>query len=71
MVTDQGTGISADRIHLMFEPFKSFNSGFTGTGLGLYISKLYAQALGGDLTLANSDNNGASFFLQIVNQPSI
>ncbi|MBW8685204.1 sensor histidine kinase [Chitinophaga rhizophila] len=68
MVTDQGTGISPDKIHLLFEPFQSFNNGFTGTGLGLYISKLYAQALGGDLTLASSDNNGTSFFLRIVNQ---
>ncbi|SDH66600.1 sensor histidine kinase [Chitinophaga filiformis] len=71
LVTDKGTGISSDQMHLLFQPFQSFNNGFTGTGLGLYISKLYAQALGGDLTLANTDNNGTSFFLQIVNQSSI
>jgi signal transduction histidine kinase len=68
MVTDHGTGISSDKVHLLFQPFQSLDNGLAGTGLGLYISKLYAKALGGDLVLASNDENGTSFFLQIPNQ---
>ena len=70
-ITDHGKGIPAEKIHLLFQPFQSLEVGFTGTGLGLYVSKLYATLLGGDLLLDKNDKRGTSFLFMINSQSSI
>jgi signal transduction histidine kinase len=65
MVSDQGCGIPVDKTHLLFQPFQQLDQGFAGTGLGLYISKLYATSLGGDIMLGSNDERGTTFLLLI------
>jgi PAS domain S-box-containing protein len=64
-VTDSGIGVpDADRSHL-FEPYRRGSNvgGRSGTGLGLYISKLIAQRHGGDLILGPTSATGSTFTL--------
>ncbi|KYG63192.1 hypothetical protein AZI86_15935 [Bdellovibrio bacteriovorus] len=73
-VTDTGVGISPDQERLLFVPFQqadpSITRQFGGTGLGLILSKRLAQALGGDLILAQSDLGlGTTFTVSISLRP--
>jgi len=67
-ISDSGQGIPADKIPLLFQPFQSIDEGLGGMGLGLYISKLYAKSLGGDLMLSKSDKSGTTFLFLIGTQ---
>lgn len=67
-ISDCGQGIPTDKIPLLFKPFQSLDEGLGGTGLGLYISKLYAESLGGDLMLVKSDKSGTTFLFLIATQ---
>ena len=64
-ISNHGEGIPADKIPFLFQPFQPIDEGLGGMGLGLYISKLYAASLGGDLILANSDKKGTTFLFLI------
>ncbi len=67
-ISDHGEGIPSDKIPFLFEPFQAIDEGLGGMGLGLYVSKIYAISLGGDLILANSDSKGTTFLILINNQ---
>jgi signal transduction histidine kinase len=62
-VTDTGRGVApADHARI----FEAFSQGLTslpqgGTGLGLTISRNFARAMGGDLTLEQREAQGATF----------
>ena len=60
-VEDNGSGISAEIIHNIFNPF--FTTKTRGTGLGLAISKKIAKEHGGDLTVESTPGEGATFTL--------
>ncbi|WP_138223276.1 sensor histidine kinase [Nibricoccus aquaticus] len=62
-VADQGPGIPPEIQTRLFEPGRSTRPG--GTGLGLAISHLLARQLGGELALAHSSPNGATFQLRL------
>jgi signal transduction histidine kinase len=62
-VADQGPGIPAEIQQRLFEPGRSTRPG--GTGLGLAISHLLARQLGGELALARSSQEGATFQLRL------
>lgn len=55
-VEDQGGGFSTHILENMGEPFITTKA--EGTGLGLYVSQLFAQSLGGELKIENV-NQGA------------
>jgi signal transduction histidine kinase len=59
-VADQGIGIRADELHLLFRPFSRLPDGATieGTGLGLFISRGIVDAHGGHVSV-ESDGPGA------------
>jgi signal transduction histidine kinase len=61
-VQDEGPGISADELSLLFEKFvrlKRDLAGSTrGTGLGLYICKQLVQAMGGRIWVESSGREG-------------
>jgi len=67
-VTDDGIGLSGDELARIFEKFYRAPAGqkqsARGSGLGLYLARGLAQAMGGDLT-AHSDGpgRGAAFCL--------
>jgi len=50
-IEDTGPGIPADEIEHMFEPFARGNEAGGGTGLGLTISKMLTQLMGGEMTV--------------------
>lgn len=57
-VTDSGTGISADILPRVTEPFFSTKIGGEGLGLGLAISKAILTEFGGDLAFAPAAGGG-------------
>jgi signal transduction histidine kinase len=59
-VKDNGQGIDPDILHKLFSKFAT--KSFSGTGLGLYISKSIVEAHGGRIWAENnSDGKGATF----------
>jgi PAS domain S-box-containing protein len=66
-VQDSGIGIPADKLDSVFEPFVQAESSttrrFGGTGLGLTISRGFARAMGGDITVSSVLGQGATFSL--------
>jgi anti-sigma regulatory factor (Ser/Thr protein kinase) len=65
-VSDQGSGISPVDRDRVFEKFERLGrSGDGGSGLGLYISRRLARAMGGDLTVGEADGGGAKFTLRL------
>ncbi|WP_428333842.1 sensor histidine kinase [Novosphingobium sp.] len=64
-VSDQGAGLSADQAAHVFDKFERLGrTGDGGSGLGLYISRRLARAMGGDLVVAQ-DGPGARFVLTL------
>ncbi len=69
-VADQGPGIAAEdqaRLFAKFERLGRTDAG--GSGLGLYISRRLAQAMGGDITLDSAPGQGARFTLSLPARP--
>jgi signal transduction histidine kinase len=66
-VRDTGVGIPRERLEAVFEPFVQAKTGLTrpasGAGLGLTLSREYARAMGGDLTVESAEGVGTTFTL--------
>lgn len=61
-VADQGHGIDPADHERIFEKFERLQPGDgAGTGLGLYIARRLARAMGGDLTVDSAPGQGARF----------
>ncbi|MFK4872081.1 sensor histidine kinase [Novosphingobium sp. ZW T3_23] len=66
IVADQGPGLSEDQQGRVFEKFERLGrSGDGGSGLGLYISRSLARAMGGDLVVESAPGQGARFILDV------
>jgi len=77
-VEDTGTGIAAEELNQLFQPFTQTASGKNtqeGTGLGLTISRKFVQLMGGDIQVESKVGRGSIFGfeidLQIVAQSEI
>ncbi|MEG1586320.1 MAG: HAMP domain-containing sensor histidine kinase [Bacteroidales bacterium] len=57
-VTDDGPGIPADKLELIFDRYIKLNPKQKGLGLGLPISKEIINRLGGSIYIDNEYNNG-------------
>ena len=62
-VEDSGPGVDPDFEGRLFERFQRGDSGKSGAGLGLSIARLYAHALGGELSYTKLAPHGARFEL--------
>ena len=67
-VADTGSGIPEAQLERIFEPFIQVNRSLTqanndGVGLGLAISRHLARAMGGDITVRSTINQGSTFSL--------
>jgi signal transduction histidine kinase/methyl-accepting chemotaxis protein len=68
LVTDTGRGISKQNQNLLFHKFQQAGSSLytrdttKGTGLGLYISKLLIEGMGGTISLVKSEDAKGSTF---------
>lgn len=65
-VADQGKGIAEADQARIFEKFERVNPGEPGgTGLGLYIARRLARAMGGDIHVDSAPGQGARFTLTL------
>lgn len=66
-IADQGQGLSKEEQMAVFNKFERLGrSGDGGTGLGLYISRKLATAMGGELTVESAPGKGARFKLTLT-----
>jgi len=72
-VHDTGRGISEDRRHELFNPFKRrlYSTGhfFSGSGVGLSIARRLVRAMGSDLEFESSEEGGTRFFFTLDVSP--
>jgi signal transduction histidine kinase/CheY-like chemotaxis protein len=68
-VGDTGIGIHPDEIERIFEPFERGHAAaannIPGTGLGLTITRLLAQLLGGEVTVTSTPGSGSLFRVRL------
>lgn len=68
-VSDTGFGIKDEEKSLVFEKFSRLDNATTneieGTGLGLVLSKRYAELMGGSLTFDSDYGVGSTFYLEV------
>lgn len=62
-VVDNGSGVPAELVSRIFDPFCTTKE--SGTGLGLAISRTIAEAHHGRLSYASAEGGGARFILQL------
>lgn len=63
-VTDTGEGIARENIERIFRPFERVRrpgSTATGTGLGLTITRLLSEIMGGDISVTSTPGKGSTF----------
>ena len=68
-VTDSGIGMSAEQILGLFKSFTQADASttrkFGGTGLGLALTRRFAQMMGGDVTVQSVPGEGSVFTLHL------
>lgn len=65
-VKDEGRGIDKEMLPRLFNKFVTDS----GTGLGLFISKSYVEALDGSISAENKDGKGATFTFTLPLHPT-
>ncbi|MGC2164654.1 MAG: ATP-binding protein [Gallionella sp.] len=64
-IEDSGPGISTEEIEHIFEPFARGSTKTGGTGLGLTISKMLTDLMGGELTVKSTLGVGSTFLVRL------
>ncbi len=68
-VEDQGPGISAADQRRAFQKFRKLSAqptlGEPSTGNGLYLTKRYVEAMGGNVTIDSSLGKGSTFIVSL------
>ena len=69
-VTDTGIGMTEDTLKSIFERFSQDNMSearaYGGLGVGLWISRVSAELMGGDLTVKSAPGEGSTFTLTLI-----
>lgn len=72
-VTDTGIGITKEQMKTIFLEFVQADSSITrkysGTGLGLPISRYYCQMMGGEITVESEPDKGSTFTVRLPFMP--
>lgn len=70
MVTDEGIGMSQEKLVKIFKPFEqadtSITRSFGGTGLGLSISKSIVELMGGKINVESELGQGSRFWFDVT-----
>ncbi|KXF91332.1 PAS domain-containing hybrid sensor histidine kinase/response regulator [Phaeobacter inhibens] len=73
-VTDTGIGIAKEKQDQIFERFSQADAAITrrfgGTGLGLTISRLLCEAMGGEIDVTSDPGKGSCFSVHLRMQPA-
>jgi signal transduction histidine kinase len=68
-VSDTGIGMSAAQVRRVFEKFSQADETSTrkhgGSGLGLFICKIFSEMMYGDITLKSEEGQGSAFQLHV------
>jgi signal transduction histidine kinase len=64
-VADTGTGIPADRLRQIFEPFYTTKNEGSGMGMGLAIARGIVEAHGGRIEAENNADGGATVWFSV------
>ena len=69
-IIDTGEGIAQQDIEEIFQPFtrvsQATGNAVAGSGLGLTISKILTELMGGELTVTSSKDKGTTFTLRLL-----
>ena len=76
IISDTGIGMTAEQVDKVFKPFTQADEKttrkFGGTGLGLTITKMFAEMMGGDINLKSEEGKGTTFTatipLEVIDQ---
>jgi len=72
-IKDTGIGMSEDQLEKVFVAFAQVDSSYTreysGTGLGLTISRSFTRLMGGDITVTSKPGAGSEFQLSLPVRP--
>lgn len=60
-IRDNGSGIKTEDLDKIFEPFKKLHYKSSGKGLGLYVARTQAEAMGGSLNVTSEFGVGSIF----------
>ena len=69
IVSDTGEGIAPENLERIFRPFERVRrpgSTSTGTGLGLTITRLLTEIMGGDISLLSRIDEGSQFTISLL-----
>lgn len=73
-IIDEGAGIAADKLDVVFEKFKQAGTGShgerVGSGLGLAICKAIVEAHSGNIGVNSTLNEGSTFWFKVPQAPS-
>jgi signal transduction histidine kinase len=64
-VKDNGTGIPANIVDKIFQPFFTTKPTGQGTGLGLSLAYDIVKSHGGEISVESVENEGSEFIIQI------
>lgn len=69
VVADTGIGMSAEKLARLFTPFDRLGAETThvqGTGVGLALSRVLAELMGGELSVSSQPGRGSTFTLTLL-----
>ena len=68
-ISDTGIGMSTDQVVKLFQSFTQADASttrkFGGTGLGLALTRRFAQMMGGDVSVQSEEGQGSTFTIKI------
>lgn len=72
-VKDEGVGIPKEKIGLIFERFGQVDNSLSrqaeGTGMGLYLVKMFVEQMGGSISASSTLYKGATFLVKLPDEP--